>query len=59
MKLSIGGHGYTIKERGEVLTEDGKVLLGLHDDDWMHMQADECNKMIDEAGLDEKFKVLL
>ena len=31
MKLSIGGHGYTIKERGEVLTEDGKVLLGLHD----------------------------
>lgn len=31
MKLSIGGHKYTIKERGEVLTENGKVLLGLHD----------------------------
>ena len=35
------------------------LLLGFHDDDWMNMQADECNKMIDEAGLDEKFKVLL
>ena len=35
------------------------VLLGLHDADWMKMQADECNRMIDEAGLDEKFKVLL
>jgi len=35
------------------------LLLGLPDDGWMQMHADECNKMIDEAGLDEKFKVLL
>ena len=35
------------------------LLLGLHDDDWMRWQADERNIMIEEAGLDEKFKVLL
>ena len=37
----------------------GALLLGLYDDNWMEIQADECNKIIEEANLDDKFKVVL
>jgi Fe-S-cluster containining protein len=35
------------------------LLLGYTNDDWMELQATECNSMIKEAGLDEKYKVMV
>ena len=35
------------------------LLVGYTNDDWMKLQATECNSMIKEAGLDEKYKVMV
>ena len=35
------------------------LLAGFRDDSWMQMQAEVCNRLIDEAGLDNSYKIVL
>ena len=33
------------------------LLMGFVDDSWIKLQADDCNQLIDEAGLDVEYRI--
>ena len=35
------------------------LLMGFTDNSWMEIQAEDCNCLIDEAGLDDSYKIRL